>query len=62
MDTIRVSLDILMIFDQMGKFFSILSKSNVENFHIFEDPSKVSEKSKALYAVNSKYFYEKKSN
>ena len=42
--------------------FSNSSKSNVENIHIFEDPSKVSASQKQVSAVNRKYFYEKKSD
>ena len=42
--------------------FPISSKSNVENIHIFKDPSKVSANQKQVYAVNRKYFCEKMSD
>ena len=42
--------------------FPILSKSNVENSHIFEDPSKLSASQKYVSAVNLKYFREKMSD
>ena len=42
--------------------FSILSKSKMENSHIFENPSKLSVSQKVLSAVKPKYFCEKKSD
>ena len=61
MVTIRVSLDFSIVFDRMRKtIFSILSKSNMENSHIFENPLQTVRQSKSTVRNQTKICLRKK--